>query len=178
MDIGRVFKYIFKIAPSISYWKIIICSLFMILVYEGILMLYNRGKLRWEWMSRIKLYSLILYTNFVLRLTLFGREIGSKRIAEIRLNLSAADLFSNHGILNIILFVPFGFLLYAVLKNYSVPIRLVLTTLLSIILTLLIEVIQLATYSGRFEVADIAANAIGGLIGAVAACIILDSIHT
>lgn len=174
MNIKRIFDYILKIAPSISYWRIILFSLVMIVVMEGIILLCDRWNKEKIQVPRLRAYCLIFYLNFVLRLTLFGRNFGSKGKGNILLNLSIDDLLSNHGILNMILFFPFGFLVYALFRCYNSGTKVLLTALISLIFTLSIEMLQLATQSGRFEINDIVANGIGGVLGCLPGYFVFD----
>lgn len=165
MNINKIFDYVVRIAPHISYWKIILWSLVLIAVFEGIIF----GLTRWHsekiQIPRARIYCLIFYTNFVLRLTLFGRNIGAGKDGNFLLDLSINELLSNHGILNMMLFFPFGFFVYILFRRYDSFTKALLTALICLIFTLLIETVQLATKSGRFEVNDIVANGLGGILG-------------
>lgn len=174
MVIEKVLDYISRIAPSIAYWKIILCSLLMIFLFEGVVWFLNRGRTERIKPFRIMVYGLIFYSNFILRLTLLGRDFGGERVDAIRLYVSINEILSTHGILNMILFVPFGFFLYAILRHYEIPIKVLLTVLISLMFTILIEMIQLATQSGRFEIDDIVTNTLGGLLGCFPSYLIFD----
>lgn len=63
--------------------------------------------------------------------------------------------------LNIILFVPFGYLLAGIWRKKRVSI------LICLGFSVLIEVIQFITYRGFFDVDDVIANTLGGVIGAL-----------
>jgi len=170
----RILEYISRIAPSIAYWKILLYSIVILAVFEGILYVLNKKRTEKIKPNRLYVYGLVFYSNFVLRLTLLGREIGSKKVDVIRLNFSVEEIFSSHGILNMLLFAPFGFLLYAIIKNYNVGTKVLLTFLVSMAFSILIEMVQLATLSGRFEINDMVANSLGGLIGCFPGYIVFD----
>ena len=165
MNMNRIFNYIVKIAPSISYWKILLYSLVLIAIFEGSIFLLSRWREKKIQVPRLRVYCLIFYSNFVLRLTLFGREFGTRNEGNILLKLSINELLSNHGILNVIFFIPFGFFVYVLIQRYYSSTSFLLTALICLAFTLLIEMVQLATKSGRFEVNDIVANWLGGILG-------------
>lgn len=174
MTINIVLNYIYRIAPSISYWKILAWSLILIILFEVIVFCVNKKRTEKLKPFRVAVYGLIFYSNFVLRLTLLGRELGVDRTEPIRLHVSIGDILSVHGILNMLMFVPFGFFVYAVLRNYEIPTKVLLAVMISMIFTLMIEMIQLATQSGRFEIDDMISNTIGGLLGCFPSYILFD----
>ncbi len=69
-------------------------------------------------------------------------------------------------ILNILMFVPIGFLLSLFLKGWS---RFLISGALCVMFTLFIETTQLFTRLGEFQTDDIIANSMGGIIGAFTA---------
>lgn len=62
-------------------------------------------------------------------------------------------------ILNIILFIPFGYLLAGLKKTKRLPI------IICLAVTVAIETIQYITYHGYFDIDDIISNFIGGVVG-------------
>ncbi len=65
---------------------------------------------------------------------------------------------------NVVVFIPFGFLMPMASKSRS----LVVTTFYSFILSLAVEVFQLVLKVGCFDVDDLLLNTVGGLIGYIA----------
>lgn len=63
---------------------------------------------------------------------------------------------------NVLAFVPFGFVLPVLSRNFRNGFRI---TLLSLEFSLLVEVIQLVSKVGSFDVDDLMLNTLGGLIG-------------
>lgn len=91
--------------------------------------------------------ALILYTTLFRRIpNAIGKPASTARLEFVGFNFSGC-------LLNVLLFLPFGFSLKG--RNWWFP----------IILSVNIEVIQQITHLGMFDVWDLLANAIGGLIG-------------
>ena len=86
------------------------------------------------------------------------REI--KRFWEYRGEIGKIWILNIAG--NVLAFMPFGFLL-PIVSNRKV--RIILTIILSFALSLLIELGQLVTRVGAFDVDDILLNTIGGFLG-------------
>lgn len=169
VDFETIIKYIRRLAPSISYKKIMLFSLILIAVIELTVLIINIRKNVPVRIPRISLYPLIFYTNFLLRLTVFGRKVDTVPSANMKAVFELNEVFSVHGILNMILFMPFGFLLLLVFKRSGMFIQLLETMFVTTFLTMAIEIVQLSTKSGRFEINDIVCNTLGGCIGAIAA---------
>ncbi len=67
------------------------------------------------------------------------------------------------NILNILAFIPYGFLVAAVSKNYAF----LRATIWSFFLSLVFETLQFFTAIGGFEAMDLVLNTLGGVIGVV-----------
>ena len=70
-------------------------------------------------------------------------------------------------VLNCLLFVPYGFVwsMFSFVHERRKIVQCALVSLISLITSLLIEVIQLITGRGFYEVQDIVFNTLGGIIG-------------
>jgi len=66
---------------------------------------------------------------------------------------------------NVLAFTPFGFLLPMLKRSYR---RFIVIAILSVLFSLAIELIQLYTKVGVFDVDDILMNSIGGILGYIA----------
>lgn len=66
---------------------------------------------------------------------------------------------------NILAFAPFGFLLPMLKKSYR---RFIVIAFLSILFSLTVELLQMYTKVGVFDVDDILMNSIGGILGYIA----------
>ena len=112
--------------------------------------------------KRFNLFLLILYIGAIFYLTLLFRENG---VSDVRLNLFQAynEIFYSSEaradiLKNIWLFIPLGAILYQIWPNRWV-------LLIPALLSGIIEMIQLITGTGIFELADIINNGLGGMIG-------------
>lgn len=114
---------------------------------------------------RIMIFTLIsFYMSYVIYLTLSGREAGSREGINLRLfsTVIVNGHLSVHGIENILLFIPFGILIPLLWKMFRKGYRLIL---LAFIVSMLIEMMQLLTHRGFFELDDILLNTFGAWIG-------------
>ena len=112
-------------------------------------------------------YILILfYTFFVLWYTILGRGLSADS-KQLELFWSYREWFAGNSELgmqilgNIAFFVPFGYLLSSVVKKKKEWLALLIAFLLSCS----VEMLQVATHRGLFEVDDIFNNTLGALIG-------------
>lgn len=71
---------------------------------------------------------------------------------------------------NVLAFVPYGFCLPLISKKHC---KMYVTTLYTFSLSLMIELIQLLSKVGSFDVDDIMLNTLGGVIGYIAFCIFI-----
>ncbi len=111
---------------------------------------------------------IFVYLFFILIMTLLSREPGSEMKYELTVFWSWREVFVNgqyylmqENFLNIILFVPFGFLL----GIRKIKIR--TAALFSFLLSFIIESTQLIFHLGLFEWDDMIHNTLGGLLGVV-----------
>lgn len=101
---------------------------------------------------------LLLYLAFIAYMTMINRDVG-RGIITCNIPPNYYLFFMNREILsNIWLFVPFGAILYKLSHRWE-------TIACSIVLSLLIETSQLILDIGAFEVSDLIANSLGGVIG-------------
>ena len=107
---------------------------------------------------------LIAYGAVILMLTFFFRESGTGRMADLmlfstlRIN-TRNDAFAAE---NVLLFVPYGYLLA---WNFQAARRFSVCILLGTLTSLFIETMQLITGRGFFQIDDIWTNAAGCVIG-------------
>ena len=113
----------------------------------------------------LKCTLLIIYFIMLSILTIFEREPGSR--TEMCLTLFGTiggPRDNSYVIENVLLFIPFGILAPWTWRLMRNP---VICTLFGFALSCTVEVIQLITQRGYFQVDDIFTNTIGTLIGAV-----------
>lgn len=112
----------------------------------------------------------LIYFFTILWFAVLKRSI-EYRIARLELFWSYREWFAgnvklgNEIIANIALFIPFGFLLSLVLPVAKSGKRAILSITIAVLLSLLIETLQLFLMRGLFEWDDIISNTIGSLIG-------------
>lgn len=109
---------------------------------------------------------LLLYLAFIIYMTFMNREAGAG-IVTWNIPPNYYLFFASGEILsNIWLFIPLGTILYKLSHTWEI-------FALPIALSLLIETMQLVLDIGAFELADLIANSLGGVIGIIA-CYLLE----
>ncbi len=127
-----------------------------------------------SWRKIFQAFFLLMYLEVILALTIFRRKAGlsSGEInSNLNLGFTSGSIYSLretiYSIMNVLLFVPWGIVVGLYRKSQR-PFRiLVLTTLTGFITSSLIEIIQLFTGRGRFEVTDLFTNVVGTFLGAL-----------
>lgn len=116
---------------------------------------------------------LILFFTFIVRETFEVRHVGSRGLMLIPFR-ELYSLFTapNHSFyfwqifLNILLFIPFGFMLSCYLYTYHRPQHLFLPILLSgLFVSVSVELLQYLTSRGLTEIDDVINNTAGAIIG-------------
>lgn len=107
----------------------------------------------------------LIYLPMVLILTYFEREAGSRQgISLVPFETLGGARANSYVLENVLLFLPFGILMAGTFKPMR---RLWLSLLAGAACSLCIEVTQLITQRGYFQVDDILMNSIGSGIGCV-----------
>lgn len=106
---------------------------------------------------------LLIYLFALIHITLFEREPGSRTGISLILFETVGGSRSNAYVIeNVLLFIPFGFLIAGVFR----PMKNIIFSLFSgALCSLLIETTQLVSQRGHFQVDDILTNCIGTGIG-------------
>lgn len=122
----------------------------------------------------------LFYAGVLLLITIFRRESGSRSgNIEIRLNLGSLSggwyrvKQAAYSILNVVLFVPWGFLLRFKRREDGVIKGVFMTALVGFLTSFTIECFQFATRRGIFEITDLVTNVSGTIIGAVIASLVI-----
>ena len=149
-------------------------GIYAIMIYSAVLLIRSmvrkiRGKQSQpvgQILFHICVFALLgIYFSYVISLTLSGREAGS-RSGHINLQLFSTlgnqDNWKITGIENILLFVPYGILVPILWRVYR---RFWNLGLLAFITSTSIELVQLVTRRGYFELDDIVLNTAGALLG-------------
>lgn len=117
---------------------------------------------------------LAVYASVMLQFTLICREGGSRIGIELDLfhGLTGPDddfrwMMFAYVVLNCLLFVPYGFALslFSVINERKAGLQCILVLLFSLGTSLLIEMAQLITKRGYYEVQDLFFNTVGGVMG-------------
>ena len=106
---------------------------------------------------------LAAYILFILMETIIGRKTGVGRVELVPFWSYSHPELRMEIVLNYILFIPFGFLLYLCFgKKWGLKV-----VLIGFLLSVSIEIVQLVFRIGLFEFDDMIGNTVGCLIGAV-----------
>lgn len=110
-----------------------------------------------------------VYISFILQKTLLNRTFGSNNNLELTLTIPNILEMSNskeniEAVENLIFFIPYTFFLFQSfsLKKFK---DIKNTLILSFLTSLVIEVLQLLTTLGAFQLSDLLYNTLGGVIG-------------
>lgn len=160
---------------TISVTQFITLLVIELIVTTLILVIFSKYfKKNIKTMDVAAIFSLIVYINIIMQLTLLGRKDGSRIGVELELfQYWGKGRFSMqmlmYAFLNVLLFVPYGFILswLSGFRRQRTTIRVVLTSMLCLATSLLIEVIQYVTGRGYYELEDLFCNTVGGIIGSV-----------
>lgn len=155
MDFTGTLKNEFNSLPS--FWW-----LWLIIVAVGVGVVYKLICGR-EISTRMRL--LAAYVVFILMETIIGRKAGSISVELVPFWSYSHPELRMEIILNYILFIPLGFLLYLCLGESRKGCVWIATA--GFLLSASIEIIQLVFRIGLFEFDDMIGNTIGCLIGAV-----------
>ena len=110
-------------------------------------------------------FPLILYFGCIIYITIISRSPALAHTVRITPLWSYLDWLKGNWsrgtqiLLNIVLFVPLGFLLEKQKTTGCIP------NVVSLFVSVAIEIIQYLTYRGYFDIDDIISNFIGGLVG-------------
>lgn len=117
---------------------------------------------------RINLLLLVAYAGFILYMTILDRTLQYNALY-LTLPLNAYLFFtSNETMMNIWLFIPLGAILYKLFRMWEI-------ITIPVVVTLVIETLQIVHGIGAFEVTDLIANSMGGMLG-IAGCYALEPI--
>lgn len=154
----------------ISFIKLIALSVIGTgLVHVGCL-IYVRVKGRSIYpITEILIILIFSYVVFITQITLFSRGVvgGSRNFDTKWLWIDGSMDQNVTNLLNIILFIPFGFFVAGIQRNKKSMRRLFMVINYSFLFSLFIEATQYLTNRGFFEIDDIEANILGGLIGSI-----------
>lgn len=121
-------------------------------------------------------YIFVCYLVYVSYLVFFSREPGSRE----EVNLAFFGTYSHspraqaYMFENILLFIPFGFLLPALSKHFN---HVLVALGLGVFFSVIIETLQFITKRGYFQLDDIWLNALGSVLGFCGAFFVSSILH-
>lgn len=174
---------------ALSITQFIFMTIVPAVIYTVYLVIQNRLKNKNIAVADIiPVYCFIIYVNVILQLTFMGRTDGSRigieltpfiylKSGGVSYSKSLAIVYS---VLNVLLFVPYGFIVawMPFLRKRKHRISICITLLISLATSLIIELLQLSAGRGYYEAEDLICNTFGGLVGATFFCIVYEYIFS
>ena len=160
-DISLVKKYMFQFDYGVPLYVILVL---LVIVIGVVVALYVRRKDRYSFIRKSLLTIFWGYLFFVLCVTLLFRECSENMQYQFFPFWSYDELYNKiiaQLILNVIMFVPIGFLLGALMNG----IRWIRVIEMGFLLSVMIEILQLLTRRGVCNIDDVIHNTIGCAIG-------------
>lgn len=148
---------------------IIYMLIIAVVVHIGIFLYMSRKKQTINIGTEIVIILLMWYIGLVASVTYFNRQPGSVgKVFQTKLLWWEDNMEQNvTNILNIILFVPFGMLIWSLKGKTRAFNKVIVIICSSFLFGLIIEVMKYVTQRGYFEVDNIEGNIIGALMGAL-----------
>ncbi len=173
-----LFRYIRQQSRGISIQELLITWLIGIVFVHLVLFIFLRitGK-KYSWKKSLWWILVVGYFCFGSQITLLRRQAGSRDIMYTTLNFGSltGDYFSRqqffYSMLNVFFFVPWGILWGISRWNDIVIRRIFMVTCYCFLTSFAIELTQLLTGRGFFELGDFVTNVAGGMIGSIIASI-------
>lgn len=158
-----------------NFESLIIYMLIAAILIHLIIIIYSRitGK-RITILREIIIQFAVMYGIFIVDMTVLSRTViyddlfVANAIASGQNQEQKAASF-----LNIIFFIPWGFILMFVQKSLYIWKRVLMTACYSFLTSLAVELCQLITQRGYFEFNDLEMNLAGGVVGAMLALLII-----
>lgn len=157
---NRVYNVILDVLPMVILFSIVMSSVRLVTVA------YSKEKIQWRKEIKNLIYIVYTFILFVLVTSTDFESIGNNFIPfkEILRYKSTSGLFFRNVIGNILLFLPFGYLITDMVQSKANKCNPLITLLLTSITSISTELIQL--FIGRsFDIDDIILNILGGLLG-------------
>ena len=155
---------------GISILVLIVTMLTGILFLQAVFAIYSsRFIKKIEKYKKICSFILICYLCFVFQITFYNRDAGSRIGMLTSVKISVTDAQFIYDALNVVLFVPYGFIVSCLIKNRELWRKIAIVLCVSYLTSMGIEVCQLVTERGFFEIADLVMNTIGGFVGEIIA---------
>jgi hypothetical protein len=176
---GQLVKYALQQGKGFSGVEMVILWLIGVtLMHIGVLIKARITGSKIDWRYEVLWGMILLYASFVGQITILRRTPGTNSSVYLDFYLGSIkggfygrqQMF--YSILNVLLFVPWGFLLGLWRSKSPAVIRVFMVTCYSFLTSICIESLQYITKRGHFEINDMVTNTAGGFIGAVIAIIV------
>ena len=157
---NKVYNVIIDVLPMVILFSIVMSSVRLVTVA------YSKEKIQWRKEIKNLIYVIYTFILFVLVTSTDFESVGNNFIPfkEIMRYKSTSGLFYRNVIGNILLFLPFGYLITDMVQSKANKCNPFITLILTSITSISIELIQL--FIGRsFDIDDIILNIFGGLLG-------------
>jgi glycopeptide antibiotics resistance protein len=176
---GQLMEYALQQVKGFSIVEMVILWLIdVIVLHLGIVIRARISGIKVNWRYEVLWGMILLYFCFGSQITILRRAPGSSSAVYLDFYLGSinGDFYGRqqlfYSILNVLLFIPWGFLLEFCRRKSSTIIRVFMVTCYSFLTSIAIECLQYITKRGHFEINDIVTNTVGGFIGAVFAVIV------
>ena len=126
-----------------------------------------------QFSTELLIILLISYMVFIAEASIFSRTVGSQpRVFDTKHLWIDAKVYQNMtNLLNAVMFVPYGALISGVMERRKASYRVVMTVMYCFLTSLFVECVQYTTGRGYFEIDDLEANVLGGVLGSVFVCL-------
>ena len=149
--------------------RMTLLMLLILMSMVGFCILFYGFLKNWNKLNKLPTLLFVLYLLAVAYVTIFGRTKGSQ--SDILLEFESISKAiqeqsfepMQHLLLNVALFIPIGFLFVAIYPKKLNKISLVIP--LGLMLTVLIETVQMVLQMGQCDLEDLVANALGAVLG-------------
>lgn len=177
-----LFRYVKQQSKGISIERLLIVWFISIIIIHLIFMIYVKVKgNKYSWKKELWWILMIGYVCFGCHITLLRRAAGTRGDIYTDLNIGSLSggFYSRqqffYSLLNVLLFVPWGCLWGIYRWKDSCLRRIFMVISYSFLTSFTIEMLQLLTGRGFFELSDFIMNVSGGLIGSVIASFIISA---
>jgi glycopeptide antibiotics resistance protein len=151
---------------------LIMISVVALLVLVPGYIVHIRRDIPYKWF--VHTFFTLSYLGIIGFITIFRRTAGThsgKLALYLEFGFSHGYLYSKrqlvYCLLNVLLFVPWGFLIYRFMDRGRFIKSVILSTLVGFTTSVLVETVQLFTGTGVFELTDLLTNVTGTFVGAV-----------
>lgn len=155
----------------VSQFQLMFIILMLVIIVPGYVV-HIKNDVKWS--KIIHLFLTIYYLGVIILIAIVRRESGSRSGAiDLSLNLGFSIkgfysyMYTVYSLLNTLMFIPWGILIVIYRKREHALRAICMTTLVGFITSFCIEVLQVLTKRGVFEITDLFTNTLGTFLGAI-----------